>query len=70
MNHPVKAAIDAGAIGALLGVLIDVLPQVTVVLTFVWAVGRLFEMFTGTPVYATKPVQKMLRLLKGSKCSG
>lgn len=68
-HHPIEHLIDAGAITIMAGVLFGVLSHATIVLTFLWALGRLYEMVTGVRVYETKLVQRWLRLVRG-KCSG
>lgn len=69
VSHPIEHLVDAGAITILVGVLFGVLSHATIVLTFLWALGRLYEMATGVRVHETKLVQRWLRLVRG-KCSG
>lgn len=64
MSHPVEHLIDAGAVTILVGVLFGVLSHATVVLTFLWALGRLYEMLTGTKVHETKAIQAGLKRLR------
>jgi hypothetical protein len=64
MTHHIDHAIDAGAIAILAGVFFGFLSHATIVLTFLWALGRLYEMATGVRVHETKAVQALLKRLK------
>jgi hypothetical protein len=64
MTHPVEHAIDAGAIAILAGVFFGFLSHATIVLTFLWALGRLYEMATGQKVHETKLVRAALGRVK------
>jgi hypothetical protein len=64
VTHPVEHLIDAGAIAVLAGVFFGVLSHATIVLTFLWALGRLYEMATGTKVHETKAAQAAIRSLR------
>ena len=64
MSHPVEHLIDAGAVTILVGVLFGVLSHATVVLTLLWALGRLYEMLTGTKVHETNAIQAGLKRLR------
>lgn len=68
MTHPIEHLIDAGAVSILIGVLFGFLSHATVVLTFLWALGRLYEMATGVKVHETKTIQAALRRIRAWRC--
>lgn len=63
MNHAVEHVVDAGAIAALIAALLGAVPHFTAVLTLVWVIGRLYQMFTGVAPHETATVRAALRWL-------
>lgn len=68
MNQPHHNWIDFGAIATFVATVYGWVPlflaPFTALATFFWAVGRVYEMFTGEKVHETKPVQAALKRLK------
>lgn len=51
MDDHAKHLVDWTAAGATFAAWMEILPSMTVLLTFIWTGGRLVEMLTGTPIH-------------------
>ncbi len=61
----IKAVIDTTGVGSVIGLIFNWIPQVVGLLTMLWIIGRLYEMFTGNQV--SDLYQKLKKKYKKSK---